>query len=250
MPTKRQCFLDVDFDVEPVDQLVSRVEAVSPKDAFQYLVTPNVDHIVRLNRIASEKPEVVGAYRKADFCVCDSKVLAMLARWRGVHLPVLPGSDLAAGLLDRAVSKGDRIAIVGGDETTLPALELRYPDVQFLQHRPPMWLMNNAPARTAAAKFIADQKARYSFICVGSPQQELIAAEAADIAGSRGLGLCVGAALDFVTGKEKRAPQFARRFGLEWAHRLLSNPGRMWRRYLVEGPEIFILAYRWRKSAA
>jgi exopolysaccharide biosynthesis WecB/TagA/CpsF family protein len=60
----------------------------------------------------------------------------------------------------------------------------------------------------------------------------------------------VGAALDFITGSEKRAPLIARKLGLEWAHRLLSNPRRMWRRYLVEGPAIFLLAYRWRGSAA
>lgn len=230
--------------------MVSRLGAVTPSDSFQYLVTPNVDHIVRLSRIASEQPDVVNAYRKADYCICDSKILALLARWRGVHLPVLPGSDLAAIILESTVSKDDRIAIIGGDEAMLSALEARFPNVRFVQHRPPMGLMTNAPARTAAAKFIADQQARYSFICVGSPQQELIAAEAAALPGSRGLGLCVGAALDFLTGKERRAPQFARRFGLEWAHRLFSNPRRMWRRYLVEGPEIFLLAYRWRKSAA
>lgn len=249
MPTNRQCFLDVEFDVEPVGRLMSRIEAASPETPFQYLVTPNVDHMVRLNRLASELPEVADAYRGADYCVCDSKVLALLARWRGVRLPVLPGSDLAATLLGGA-GTADRIAIVGGDEEMLAALEARYPGVRFVQHRPPMGLMQDAPARTAAAEFIAAEKARYSFICVGSPQQELIAAEAAGIPGSRGLGLCVGAALDFLTGKEKRAPRFARRFGLEWAHRLLSNPKRMWRRYLVEGPEIFLLAYRWRKSAA
>ena len=78
----------------------------------------------------------------------------------------------------------------------------------------------------------------------------LIASEAAQIEGSSGLALCVGAALDFITGSQKRAPLIARRLGLEWAHRLLTNPRRMWRRYLVEGPAIFVLAYRWRRSAA
>lgn len=250
MPTNRQCFLDVDFDVTPVDELVSQIEGVSSETPFQYLITPNVDHVVRLNRLGTDFPEVAKAYREASYCICDSKVLALLARWRGISLPVLPGSDLSVRLLEEAVSKGDLIAIVGGDDEMRAALQSRYPDVEFVQHCPPMGLMQNAPARTAAAKFICDQKARYSFICVGSPQQELIALEAAAIADSRGLGLCVGAALEFLTGKEKRAPLLARRLGLEWAHRLLSNPRRMWRRYLVEGPEIFVLAYRWRKSAA
>ncbi|HET6943626.1 MAG TPA: WecB/TagA/CpsF family glycosyltransferase [Sphingomicrobium sp.] len=250
MRTERESFLDVEFDVEPADRLVSRIGAVTAETPFQFLVTPNVDHIVRLHRRDCDLPGLEDAYGRAAYCICDSRVLALLARWRGVDLPVLPGSDLTAILLDRIIAKGDRIAVVGGDEDALQALRARYPQVEFVQHCPPMGLLRNAPARREAADFIASQKARYAFICVGSPQQELIAAEAATIPGGRGLALCVGASLDFLTGKEKRAPEIARRFGLEWAHRLLRNPKRMWRRYLVEGPEIFLLAYRWRKSAA
>ena len=113
-----------------------------------------------------------------------------------------------------------------------------------------MGLMQDPEARRKAAEFISSQKPRFTFVCVGSPQQELIASEALKIDGSRGLALCVGAALEFITGTQKRAPLIARRLGLEWAHRLLSNPRRMWKRYLVEGPVIFLLAYRWRRSAA
>ena len=48
-----------------------------------------------------------------------------------------------------------------------------------------------------------------------------------------------------LTGRQKRAPRLARSLGLEWAHRLLSDPRRMWRRYLLEGPRIFLLTWRW-----
>jgi N-acetylglucosaminyldiphosphoundecaprenol N-acetyl-beta-D-mannosaminyltransferase len=250
MHTDRESFLDVEFDVAPLDQILSRIDAATPETAFQFLVTPNVDHIVRLHEQGPSTPGLADAYRKADFCICDSKVLARLAKWRGVSLPVLPGSDLTAHLLAEMVRSGDRVAIIGGDDSMLRELQRRYPAIEFVQHCAPMGLMGNSVARRAAAQFIADKKARYSLICVGSPQQELIAAEAALIEGGRGLALCVGASLDFLTGKQKRAPRLARRLGLEWAHRLFSNPIRMWRRYLVEGPEIFLLAYRWRKKAA
>jgi exopolysaccharide biosynthesis WecB/TagA/CpsF family protein len=109
--------------------------------------------------------------------------------------------------------------------------------------------MQNPRARTSAAEFISDQKVRFSFICVGSPQQEMIAVEAAKLGTASGMAFCIGAALEFITGQTKRAPVLARRLGLEWAHRLLTDPRRLWRRYLVEGPAIFLLAYRWRKSA-
>jgi len=250
MPTERENFLDVAFDVLPAVHLLSRIEAVGSDSAFQYLVTPNVDHMVRLHKNRGEIAGLADAYRSADLCVCDSKVLARLARWRGVQLPVVPGSDLTASLFDRIIQDGDHIAIVGGNPAMIDDLKRRYPAVRFSHHEPPMGLMRNAAARTEAAQFIVDQKARFTFLCVGSPQQELIAAEAARIGGGRGMAFCIGAAIEFITGQTKRAPRLARQLGLEWAHRLVTNPRRLWRRYLVEGPAIFVLAYRWRRSAA
>lgn len=250
MPTKRENFLDVAFDVLPVERLLSRIGAIGSDSAFQYLVTPNVDHIVRLHKSGGGIEGLADAYRTADLCICDSKVLARLARWRGVELPVVPGSDLTASLFERIVQDGDHIAIVGGNAAMLDALKRKYPAIDFAQYCPPMGLMRNAAARTEAARFIVDQKARFTFLCVGSPQQELIAAEASQIGGGRGMAFCIGAAIEFITGQTKRAPRLARQLGLEWAHRLATNPRRLWRRYLVEGPAIFVLAYRWRRSAA
>lgn len=249
MPTERENFLDVTFDVLPSDLLISRIEEIRSGDPYRYLVTPNVDHVVRLHRAGAQVPGLQEAYRNADFCICDSKVLALLARWRGLHLPVVPGSDLTAALFDRAIHDGDRIAIIGGDTALLNQLQRAFPGIEFVQHCPPMGLLHDPVARSEAAQFIADARARFSFICVGSPQQELIAAQAAKLGTVTGMAFCVGAALEFITGQTKRAPRFARRLGLEWAHRLLTNPRRLWRRYLIEGPAIFLLAYRWPRRA-
>jgi exopolysaccharide biosynthesis WecB/TagA/CpsF family protein len=110
-----------------------------------------------------------------------------------------------------------------------------------------MALNDNPVARTAAARFAVDAGARFTLIAVGSPQQELIAAEIRDIDNGRGTGLCIGASIDFLAGREKRAPLWMQRLALEWLYRLLGNPARMWRRYLVEGPRIFLLAWRFRR---
>lgn len=249
MPTRRERFLDVDFDVMPLGELISRVTSVDKDTPLQYVVTPNVDHMVRLHRRQEDFPSLPEIYRKADLCVCDSKVLSRLAKWRGIDLPVTVGTDLAELVFERIGKDGDHVAVIGGDRPLLLELRRRFPQLSFAQHLPPMGLTRDPEARREAARFIVRENPRFTFICVGSPQQEMIAAEAASLPGAGGMVFCVGAALEFITGRQKRAPTIARRMGLEWAHRLIKNPRRLWRRYLVEGPAIFLLAYRWRKSA-
>jgi N-acetylglucosaminyldiphosphoundecaprenol N-acetyl-beta-D-mannosaminyltransferase len=245
MPISRNEFLGLGFDPVPTDQVLSRLSEVSGAMPYSYVVTPNVDHIVRLHDDQNEAARLRTIYEEASLCLCDSKVLHLLGLLRGVRLPVVPGSELTALMFDRVIRAGDRVGIVGGDAALLRALREKYKKIEFVQHCPPMGLRQNGAARRAAAEFIAHNRARFTFIAVGSPQQEMIAAEAKSIPGAAGTALCIGAGLDFLTGRKKRAPRLARSLGLEWAHRLLSDPRRMWRRYLLEGPRVFVLACRW-----
>ena len=245
MPTERQQFLDIAFDTLTVDELLSCMSRVTNETPFSYVVTPNVDHMVRLQRFGPGEQTLTNAYRSASICLCDSKVLSLLARFCGIRLPVIAGSDLTLLLFERVLRNGDRIAVVGGDQQMIARLRQLFPQLEIVHHSPPMGLARDPVARRAAAQFIADQKARFSFICVGSPQQELIAAEVLHLEGASGTGLCVGASLEFITGHQQRAPLLVRRIGFEWAHRLLTNPRRLWRRYLLEGPIIFKLTYQW-----
>lgn len=245
MHIERREFLGVRFDPVSSDQALARLAEVTGATPYSYVVTPNVDHVVRLHDKEWIEAKLKAIYDEADLCLCDSKVLHVLARFRGVRLPVVVGTDLASLVFDRLVESGDRIAIVGGSDAMVRILEQKYPRVDFVRHNPPMNLRWNLDARRAAAEFIAESGGRFSFIAVGSPQQELIAAEVKSISGAVGTAFCIGAALDFITGRQRRAPRLARLLGLEWAHRLVSDPRRMWRRYLLKGPRVFVLAYRW-----
>jgi N-acetylglucosaminyldiphosphoundecaprenol N-acetyl-beta-D-mannosaminyltransferase len=245
MRIERSEFLGVGFDALSTDQVLARLADATGQTPYSYVVTPNVDHVVRLHEEDSESPLLGRIYEDSALCLCDSKVLHLLGRLRGVRLPVVPGSELTGLMFERLIRRGDRIAIVGGDAALLRTLRAKYTGVEFVLHCAPMGLRGNSAARRAAAEFIARSGARYTFIGVGSPQQEMIAAEASAIAGAAGTALCIGAGLDFLAGRQKRAPRLARNLGLEWAHRLLSDPRRMWRRYLLEGPRVFVIAYRW-----
>jgi exopolysaccharide biosynthesis WecB/TagA/CpsF family protein len=241
MRTDRINFLDVHFDrlsFRDVDRLLRSAGSASP---YAYVVTPNVDHVVRIHR----EPGLRQFYDAADLCVCDSRILQTLARWRGIKLPLVAGSDLCRSIFD-LLQSGDTIAIVGSSQADVAKLRSRFPEVAFTHHEPPPGLRENPEARSRAAAFVAASKARFALLAVGSPQQEMIAKEVRDHDGASGIALCIGAGLDFVTGKQKRAPRLMQRLHLEWVHRLATNPRRLWRRYLVEDMAIFPIYLRWR----
>ncbi len=239
MPTNRVNFLGLGFDSldfrEVLKLLAGRTEC------YRYVVTPNVDHVVRLH----SQPDLMPVYEAADLCVCDSRVLRALGRLAGLKLPVVPGSDLTESLFRGVVEEGDRIAIVGGTSAVLSKLRKVFPDVDFTHHSPPMGLATNPFARRTAAEFIANADARFAFIAVGSPQGEMIAHEVMAIDGARGTALCIGASIEFITGHQKRAPKWLRVLSLEWAHRLALSPRRLWRRYLLDGMAVFPIFARW-----
>src|SRR3954447_15955266 len=99
MHTDRVDFLDLKFDRLTFSQVKKRLRTVTAATPYGYIVTPNVDHIVRLRR----EPELLPLYEGAQLCVCDSRVLRLLARVIGIKLPLVAGSDLAATLMKEVI---------------------------------------------------------------------------------------------------------------------------------------------------
>ncbi len=243
--TAQLSFCGVRFDLVTTDAVLDICRDVTARSPFRYLVTPNVDHVVRLN----QEPDVFEPlYASAVLSLCDSRILELLAKFKGVHLPVTPGSDLTARLLEDTIAPDEPLTVIGGDAEIISNIKARYGLKALHHYAPPMGLRHKPDEVAKAARFIADNPARFVFLCVGSPQQEMIAKAALDLGTATGLGLCVGASLDFLAGRAKRAPKWMQNLRLEWLFRLLSEPGRMWKRYLVEGPKIFALWLKWHKE--
>lgn len=234
-------FADLDGDA------ALAVLAARPADApFAYLVTPNADHLVRLARDPARYGPL---YREAAWRLLDSRVVARLARAAGLPTPpVVPGSDLTARLFGEVVAPADRIAVLGGSRETLAALRTRYGLSDLLHHDPPMGFDADGAALDAAVRFVEAARARFTFLCVGSPRQEIVAREVARRGRATGTALCVGASLRFLSGEERRAPGLVQRAGLEWAWRLAQDPRRLARRYLVEDPALVALLWRERSA--
>lgn len=229
-----------------LDQAVDHVMAGAADEIYSYVVTPNVDHVVQLHQSRSD-PRVASfadAYTAAGLILCDSRILQRLARLSGLALAVVPGSDLTRAMITDPRMPGRRVAIIGGSSTLLPALENLVPGIVFTQLRPPMNVLGDDAAMMDIERFVADQQADIVLFAMGAPQSEIAAYRCLQGGRARGIGLCIGASLEFVTGEKRRAPHWMQRTGLEWAFRLSSEPRRLWRRYLVEGPRIFAIWFR------
>lgn len=243
--TPRVELLRMMFDAITLDELVDWVEGRDPMASFEYVVTPNVDHVVRLDR---EYERLAPAYRDAAIAVCDSQILSGLARLSGIRLPPIPGSDLTSRFFGSVLKPGDPIVILGGEPSEIDRLKARFKLKRVAHHNPPKGILTDSDAMDEVVRFVMSHPARYIFLALGSPQQELIAHRIQRTGKVRGLGFCIGASIDFLTGKIRRAPQFMRVMGIEWLHRMIQEPRRLWRRYLVDDMAVWGMYWRWSRN--
>ena len=209
------------------------------------VVTPNVDHVVQ----AEHDPRFRGAYDRASLSLVDGMPLLWAARVLGEPLPAkISGSDLVMPLVGRAAERGLRVYLLGGAEgvAALAAEKMKemHPSLIIAGIDSPRVDINGGEAGYApiVAKVRA-AKADLVLLALGAPKQEIFAD---DCTAALRPAVCVGigATLDFIAGKSRRAPRWMQRVGLEWLHRLLQEPGRLWRRYLLRDPEFAVIVLR------
>ena len=238
-------FLGLDFDPLSVDETAAAMAWRARKLApFAYVTTPNVDHMVRLDAA----PRLRAAYDGAWLNVCDSRIIEAFAEASYLTLPASPGSDITARLFTHHIKPLDRVVVIGGSQDVIAALRTKFGLLDLRWFDAPMGLREDAEARAKCVAFIRENPAPFVFLAVGSPQQEMIALEAMLSGKCAGVAICCGASLEFLTGHRARAPEWMRTRRLEWLHRLASEPGRLWRRYLIDGPRIFMIWHRWRSA--
>jgi exopolysaccharide biosynthesis WecB/TagA/CpsF family protein len=238
-------FLLLEFNDLSVAEVVAQLLARRRFARFTYVVTPNADHLARLKR----QPHLRQIYERAWLRLLDSRVLALTGRLLGLDAPsVATGADITAALL--AALGPEVIAVIGLQPALMEKLRAAYPEQNFLHHAPPQNLLRDELAFRRARDFAVRINARFTFIALGSPLQEMLAYAIALQPGSTGVGLCIGASLEYCAGV-KRAPGWMQRAGLEWLHRLAREPRRLARRYLLDDPPVFfsLLAARFKRKA-
>jgi len=213
---------------------------------YGYVVTPNVDHIIQFH----ESRDFRTLYANAAYVLLDSRFAAHLLRLvHGIRVGVCTGSDLTAGLFQRVMQPADRIVVIGGSPAQANQLRERFGLSDLRHHNPPMGFIDDAAAVEHCLDFIEKASPfRFCVMAVGTPRQEVLALRLAQRGIARGLVLCTGAALNFLTGAEQRAPAWMQCAGLEWLYRLLRSPRRLAGRYLVRGPRFFAYLGRTRPT--
>jgi len=219
-----------------------RIAANFGTDGYAYAVTPNVDHLIRFSDDASFRD----LYRSAQFVLLDSRFLATVLRiGAGLNLPTSPGSDVTQQLFEKVVRPDDKLVVVGGTEEQALILAKKYGLRGLRHYNPPMGFIHDPCEVETCLRFIeAESPFRFCLLAVGCPQQEFLAKALQSRGRARGLALCVGASINFLTGVERRAPYWMQRAGIEWLYRLVNDPGRLATRYLIRGPRIFLLLPR------
>ncbi|MFZ6690792.1 WecB/TagA/CpsF family glycosyltransferase [Undibacterium sp. SXout20W] len=216
----------------------------------QVVVTPNVDHIVRLDK----QPDFKALYAKADHIFADGMPIVWASKLTSHPLPErVTGADLFVSLCKGAATKGLSIFILGGmpgqEDALVAAFAKVYPGLKVNITCPSMKFTPDGPEADAAILQIQETRPDILFICLGMPKQEYFAFryQREQTINNCPLILCVGAAMEFALGQKKRAPMWMQKSGLEWFWRLASEPRRLWQRYTIQGSKFIGILWRERR---
>jgi N-acetylglucosaminyldiphosphoundecaprenol N-acetyl-beta-D-mannosaminyltransferase len=210
-----------------LDRLMSWAHA---RDS-RYVTICNVHVVVT----ASRDLAYCNVINASDMATPDGAPVAWMLRRQGfIGQTRISGPELMWALCERAAAEHIPVYCYGSTEATLDLLRQRLlatsPDLQLVVESPPFRVLTAEEDDAAVARINASG-AGFVFVGLGCPKQEMWMAAHRGRVNAVMIG--VGAAFDFHAGTVTRAPEWMRNYGLEWLHRLASEPRRLWRRYLV-----------------
>jgi N-acetylglucosaminyldiphosphoundecaprenol N-acetyl-beta-D-mannosaminyltransferase len=228
----------VAFDAATETELVRHVFDACEAGRGGWIITANLDILRR----AVRDEEFAGMAKEADVVTADGMPLVWASRLQGTPLPErVAGSAMVWSLAAEAARRGRSLYLLGGmpgaAEGAADVLTQRYLGLKIVgMHCPPMGFEHDPAAITRIERDLADTRPDLVYVALGSPKQEQL------IRRLRAAGLLpaawwvgVGISLSFICGQVQRAPRWMQVLGLEWMHRLVQEPGRLAKRYLVHG---------------
>ena len=217
---------------EAVQQVLHWAE--SGARVCRYVVTPNVDHAVMFQENAALRD----AYRDASLVLADGAPVIWAARLLRRTLPQrVPGSDLTPAVFASArQSRPLKVFLLGAApgvaQRAAERIEARWPAVKVVAtYSPPLGFERSDAENAVIVARVNAVSPDLLVLGLGAPKQELwIQRFAPQLNVS--VALCVGATIDFLAGEKARAPKLLQRMGLEWLHRVATEPRRLFKRYI------------------
>ena len=228
-----------------MDETLLRVEELIQIKKPSYVVTPTVDHVIKLQKDL----EFREVYENAALVLPDGMPLLWAGYFLGTPLKErVCGSDLLPSFCKIAADRGYRIFFLGGEEGVAhnaeQVLKAQYPFIKIVgTYSPPFGFDKEEDKNRQIVEMIRAAKPDILFVGLGAPKQEKWIYKFKD---SLQVPVSIGAGIsfDFIAGNLKRAPKWIRNIGLEWFWRLAQEPKRLWKRYLVDDPVFFWLVLK------
>ncbi|MCR4418634.1 MAG: WecB/TagA/CpsF family glycosyltransferase [Clostridia bacterium] len=237
----------IPFDAVTLDDCVERIAAFVSSGGWHLVVPVNTDVLVLACRDATLS-EIITA---ADLVLADGMPIVVASRVLGSPLPArVTGSDLTLELCRRSAELGLRLFLLGAGpgvaEAAKRRAEKRYPGVQIVgTYSPSRRELEDDGASAKIVAMVNKSAANVLLAAFGAPRQEKwLWRHRTQL--ETPVNIAVGAAIDFLAGRVRRAPAWMQRAGLEWLYRLLREPRRLSYRYLVRDPYfVTLLAREW-----
>jgi len=230
--TRRIELLGCPFDAVSMEDTLGEItRAVTGGERMQ-IMTANVDFVMK----ARLDPSFAALLWEAEMVVADGVPILWAASLLGTPLKGrVNGTDLVWGCGDVSAKTGCPVALVGAGpgvaERAADSLRKRYSGARV--HAVPTPFPLDSISNASVVSHIRDIGAGIVLVALGAPRQDRwIRSYLAECGANVGIG--VGSALDLISGDRARAPKWMQKMGLEWFHRMLQEPGRLGRRYLLE----------------
>ena len=243
----RMKFMNTEIDNLTMKETIDEIDKLIKKDKNAYVVTPNVDHIVKLE---TDK-ELQEVYKDADLILTDGKPLIWISKFYKTPIKEkISGSDLFPLLCEMAAEKGYNMFFLGAGEgvanKAAQNLTNKFPKLNIVgTYSPPFGFEKDKKEIEKIINMVNKANTQILIVGLGCPKQEkFIHKYRKELNVPISLGL--GASLDFEAGNLKRAPKWMSDNGLEWLYRLSKEPKRMFKRYIVDDVKIFKLMFKYK----
>lgn len=240
-------FMNTDIDNLTMAETLNEIEKLIQKKNCSYVVTPNVDHIVRLEK----DEELQKVYKNASLILTDGKPLIWISKWYKTPIKEkISGSDLFPRVCQLAANKNYTMYLLGAAEgvadTAARNLMKKYPGLNIVgTYSPPFGFEKNEQEMNKIKTQIQDVHPDILIVGLGCPKQEkFMYYHCKELGVPISFGL--GASIDFETGNIKRAPKWMSNHGLEWLYRFSKEPKRLFKRYFVDDLKIIQVARKYR----